>query len=42
LAGFTICYGYWGWQLWTHFGNPIYPFYDAQFAPLRALLGWQP
>lgn len=37
LAGFTLFYGYWGWQLWLHFGNPIYPFYDGWFELLR---GW--
>jgi hypothetical protein len=26
--------------LWRHFGNPMYPFYDPLFAPLRAWLGW--
>lgn len=40
--GWLLAYGYWGWQLWTHFGNPIYPFYDELFAPLRHLLGWSP
>ena len=34
-AAFLATYGYWGWQLWTHLGNPIYPFYDAYFEPLR-------
>lgn len=42
LAGCLLAYGYWGWQLWVHYGNPIYPFYGHWFAPLRALLGWQP
>lgn len=43
LSGaFFLCYGYWGWQLWTHFGNPIYPLYDGVFEPLRAMSGWQP
>lgn len=42
LASFALCYGYWGWQLWTHFGNPIYPFSDPTFEPLRALTGWHP
>ena len=42
VAGFLLAYGYWGWQLWIHFGNPVYPFYDPWFAPLRVLLGWQP
>lgn len=40
LVGFALVYGYWGAQLWTHFGNPIYPFYDSLFAPLRELMGW--
>lgn len=42
LAGYVLVYGYWGAQLWSHFGNPIYPFYDPWFAPLRALTGWTP
>jgi hypothetical protein len=42
LAGFALAYGYWGWQLWMHFGNPVYPFYHHWFAPVRILLGWQP
>jgi hypothetical protein len=40
IAGFVLAYGYWGWQLWMQFGNPVYPFYDPWFAPLRAMLGW--
>lgn len=40
LAGFGLTYGYWGWQLWNRFGNPVYPFYDPWFAPVRAALGW--
>lgn len=39
LAAFTLVYGYWGWQLWQHFGNPIFPLYDGLFAPLRAIAG---
>lgn len=42
LAGFALVYGYWGAQLWAHFGNPIYPFYDIYFASLRTLTGWAP
>jgi len=42
LVGFLLLYGYWGWQLWSHFGNPLYPFCDPWFAPLRAWAGWQP
>jgi hypothetical protein len=40
VAGFVVVYGWWGWQLWVHFGNPLYPFYDYWFEPLRALTGW--
>jgi len=39
LAGFVLGYGYWGWLLWRHFGNPVFPFYDHWFAPLRGWLG---
>lgn len=39
-AGFVMAYGYWGWQLWTHFGNPIYPLYDYWFELPRAWVGW--
>ncbi len=35
LAGFVLCYGYWGWQVYSVFGNPIYPFYDHLFQGLR-------
>lgn len=42
LAGVAIAYGPWGWQLWLHYGNPVYPFYDGWFAPLRDALGWHP
>ena len=42
IAGFTLTYGYWGWLLWTRFGNPLYPFYDSLFVPLRQLFGWAP
>ena len=41
LLGFTVAYAPWGWQMWQQFGNPVYPFYDPAFDPLRALLGWQ-
>lgn len=41
LAACLLFYGYWGWELWSHYGNPIYPLYDGQFAPLRGWLGWQ-
>ena len=41
LAGLMVFYGYWGWEMWVHYGNPVYPFYDDWFAPVRALLGHQ-
>jgi hypothetical protein len=40
VAGFVVVYGWWGWQLWQYFGNPLYPFYDHWFEPLRAMTGW--
>lgn len=40
LFGFLLVYGYWGWQLWHNFGNPVYPFFDTFFASLRPLIGW--
>jgi hypothetical protein len=40
LAGFLAGYGYWGWLLWRFYGNPLYPFQDHWFAPLRAWTGW--
>ena len=40
LLGFVLAYGPWGWQLWTHYGNPVYPFYDDWFARLRDVVGW--
>lgn len=42
LAGFALTYGYWGWQLWVHMGNPVYPFYDDWFERLRSATGWAP
>lgn len=40
VAGYLLIYGYWGWQLWLQFGNPVYPFFDPWFAHLRDILGW--
>lgn len=40
LLGFLLGYGYWGWLLWRHFGNPLFPFHHQWFAPLRGWLGW--
>jgi hypothetical protein len=34
FVGFIITYGYWGYQLWLQFGNPIYPFYDGGYFDL--------
>ena len=42
IVGSLAVYGYWGVQLWARYGNPVFPFYDAAFAPLRALTGWAP
>lgn len=39
LAGFLLLYGWWGWQMWIHYGNPVYPFYEHWFEPLRAWWG---
>jgi hypothetical protein len=41
-VGFLLTYGYWGWQLWVHVGNPVYPFADAYFEPLRRWMEWHP
>ena len=41
LAGLVATYGYWGWSLWTVFGNPIYPLYDPVFEVVRHWVGWQ-
>lgn len=41
LASFALCYGYWGWELWTRFGNPFFPLYDHWFEGLRQLAGWR-
>lgn len=40
VAGFLAGYGYWGGLLWRFFGNPLFPFHDHWFAPLRAWVGW--
>jgi hypothetical protein len=40
VAACALAYGYWGWQLWVHTGNPVYPFYDAWFEGLREFTGW--
>lgn len=35
LLAFGALYGYWGWLLWRHFGNPIFPLHHQWFEPLR-------
>lgn len=40
VLGFVVTYGYWGWLLWTNFGNPFYPFFDPWLEPLRHATGW--
>lgn len=42
LVGFALFYWSWGAQLWIHYGNPVYPFYDHWFAALRSWLEWHP
>ena len=42
FVGFAVTYGYWGYQLWLQFGNPIYPFYDGYFQLLRNGTGLHP
>jgi hypothetical protein len=41
IAAFMVAYGWWGWQMWQQFGNPIYPFYDPWFTALRDSVGWR-
>lgn len=40
VLGFALAYGWWGWLLWTHLGNPVYPLFDGWFEPLRQAAGW--
>ncbi|NML42700.1 hypothetical protein HHL11_02985 [Ramlibacter sp. G-1-2-2] len=42
LFGFALALAPWGFQLWKAFGNPFYPFFEPQFAALRASLGLVP
>ena len=42
FLGFVVTYGYWGYQLWLQFGNPIYPFYDGYFQLWRNGTGLHP
>lgn len=41
LTSCLLFYGYWGWELWSRYGNPVYPLYDHWFEGLRHLTGWQ-
>lgn len=41
LLACAVTYGWWGWQLWQQFGNPMYPLYDNVFEGLRAWSGWR-
>lgn len=41
-GGFWVTYGWWGYQLWVHFGNPVFPFYDGVFSIIRSIIGWRP
>lgn len=41
VAAFALAYAAWGWQLWHYTGNPVYPFVDDWFDPVRALAGRQ-
>lgn len=38
--GFSMTYGWWGAHLWQEFGNPIFPFADGVFEPVRDALQW--
>lgn len=31
LAGFLLCYGYWGWRLYQEFGSPLFPLFNSFF-----------
>lgn len=42
IIAFCVAYGPWAWQLWLHFGNPIYSFGEEYFEPLRRALDWHP
>ncbi len=28
IAGFAIFGGWWMWELWTHYGNPLFPYFN--------------
>jgi hypothetical protein len=31
IVGFLISYGWWGWLMWTKFGNPMFPLFNGIF-----------
>jgi len=31
LAGFLLCYGWWGWRLHQEFGSPLFPLFNGIF-----------
>jgi hypothetical protein len=37
LLGFALAWSWWGWQLWTHFRNPFYPFLGNWFPGLATV-----
>lgn len=39
VCGAVLVFGPWGWILWEHFGNPVYPFFDHWFAPMQPAVG---
>jgi hypothetical protein len=41
VLGLFVAYASWGLALWQEFGNPIYPFLDGHFAPIREAAGWK-
>jgi hypothetical protein len=41
VVAFVLFYGYWGWQLWSHYGNPFYPLYDSYMVLPRDWAGWR-
>jgi hypothetical protein len=28
IAGFAVTGGWWLWEMWTHFGNPLFPYFN--------------
>ncbi|TFY97900.1 hypothetical protein [Ramlibacter rhizophilus] len=39
FIGGLIAYGWWGFQLWQQYGNPIYPLYHEWFSNLNRFAG---